>query len=379
MSFLDDFDDDNDEIIDNSNFADIQSFYPLHIVLIKGSKNYTIQYPDNTGVDWKSRIRKSNFRFNKIVFISNDQYNYPHCGHYVSIDINNDTRFEDDIKNLPIETRLKLLFILAYESDILWNSYKSDDINKEYHIPKAISKYEFMWKKSFTNIYCESIARLVLYSPCNFRNLKESDFNNYSSLDFRTFAISYKFSTGEISVSREELLPESQPDYVFECEEMRKKYIFKVNEYLVNNSSIKMQFGYATIETRENAADASSGITREKYMLGSNNKKFSRSSIIPVFISAWANQEGLEGMTLNETYDNLKKVFPASLRRGNGKSRTEIIHDERPKNKYQEIKVGSYSFYVETNIWYKDNFLKFLEIADGLAKNNPNLKITKVD
>lgn len=121
-----------------------------------------------------------------------------------------------------------------------------------------------------------------------------------------------------------------------------------------------------------------------KYSLGEGSEgKESRSSLVPLFIERWANINGLGGTdsTADKTLRELTKAFPGSLR--GGKSyREEIIYKTQPNSEYKDrnfpsIKVGEYIYFVAANIWTKERFSKFMQVAEKLSAGNPDLKITE--
>lgn len=138
-------------------------------------------------------------------------------------------------------------------------------------------------------------------------------------------------------------------------------------------------------DVREIAEQASSAnFTRDTTKYSFKDKpleKMSRSAIVPAFIEKWANQQDLgQNMTFDETLDRLTKSFPASLR-GGKKSTEEIIYPTQPRgnytNRFPSIKVGAHTFYVSANIWTKERFAEFLNLANKLAGSDPDLVIVK--
>lgn len=136
-------------------------------------------------------------------------------------------------------------------------------------------------------------------------------------------------------------------------------------------------------DVREIASKASTAnFTRDtsKYSFKKNNgEKWSRSGIVPAFIARWANKNEIGNLPQNEAFDRLTEAFPATLR--GGKRSTEgIIYSTRPESDYADrnfppIEVGAYTFYVAANIWTKERFAIFMDLATKLAENDPNLVI----
>ncbi len=136
-------------------------------------------------------------------------------------------------------------------------------------------------------------------------------------------------------------------------------------------------------DVREIASKASTAnFTRDtsKYSFKINNgEKWSRSGIVPAFIARWANKKEIGNLPKQEAFDRLTEAVPATLR--GGKRSTEgIIYTTRPESDYADrnfppIEVGEYTFYVAANIWTKERFAIFMDLATKLAENDPSLVI----
>lgn len=158
------------------------------------------------------------------------------------------------------------------------------------------------------------------------------------------------------------------------------------NEELIraclNAISANDEFDAETRKIAEEASSANYQRDTTKYFLGTDmSTKYSKSSLVPKFIQEWAACNNLDKEMPDKALEKLNQAFPPTIR-GSKDSKEEIVYMQRPgksydaERNYREISVGKHTFYVATYIWTKERFNRFMDNAESLSKNNPELKIT---